>query len=391
MPNNKLRQLIERYPNFFQVSPPEPTPFAERGGFECGEGWYGPLLNLGYHAEQVLAKYPNSGVYTSQVKEKFGTLRVYLDGHSDHPAYVAIQALIEEAEVATSALCEVCGAPGEMVKAGWRWVACPTHLQERQARRQTSIKPHTWGTQTIDGGYAGGGSFFECSVCNASGGCALPGVDEPTRQPFLSGLGSTVSISLDCREAKRQIDEIIASKSWQKRRLEEAQHSGRALIEEVRKCYGVEMKMGRRGILYGGWPDKGGRAFKMTPKDFRSSLGWELKLHDGTTQDLTYYNPACNWLHEFYSPLVFSEVASALQAALDPKGFTVTLGYGRVSGAVLSKDEKGRDRADKGFSVTKPSQYAIQIYRRYPLKDEHFRAASVRDVVNILLRQLEVW
>lgn len=71
---------------------------------ECGEGWaslYRPLI------ERCKAE----GVQIAQIKEKFGGLRFYVYGGSDD-LFDAIQ----EAEKKSVSICEVCGAPGVLLK-----------------------------------------------------------------------------------------------------------------------------------------------------------------------------------------------------------------------------------------------------------------------------------
>lgn len=67
-------------------------------------GWHDLLLGL--HSN-LIAIAPDYG--TSQVKEKFGGLRVYLAT----PEPKAIRDLISAAESASYMTCEICGQPGE--------------------------------------------------------------------------------------------------------------------------------------------------------------------------------------------------------------------------------------------------------------------------------------
>jgi hypothetical protein len=88
-------------------------------GFECGDGWHGVLaeliLAIGKVCEtaHVLTK-------ATQVKEKFGGLRFYIDGGNDD-----IHALIKQAEAASFVTCEECGKAGELAdERGWLRVCC---------------------------------------------------------------------------------------------------------------------------------------------------------------------------------------------------------------------------------------------------------------------------
>lgn len=63
-----------------------------------------------------------------QVKEKFGTLRFYVDGATEEQyAYIAF------AEALTARTCEVCGAQGERREEGWVRTLCYVHQAERLA------------------------------------------------------------------------------------------------------------------------------------------------------------------------------------------------------------------------------------------------------------------
>ena len=68
-----------------------------------------------------------------QVKEKFGTLRVYvsfnrIDAAGVNPSPTTLRSLVDAAVAASEVTCYVCGAPGEMRKLGaWVTVRCDAH------------------------------------------------------------------------------------------------------------------------------------------------------------------------------------------------------------------------------------------------------------------------
>lgn len=112
-------------------------------GLEVGKGWY-PLieelsekLNELYLKEkekveinkQAKALLQDEEVFyfnVFQVKEKFGTLRFYVDGGTDE-----MHKLINEYEVKTEITCEMCGAPGERTTTnGWVKTLCNTCKDE---------------------------------------------------------------------------------------------------------------------------------------------------------------------------------------------------------------------------------------------------------------------
>ena len=61
-----------------------------------------------------------------QVKEKFGTLRFYMDGYDE-----AISAYEDFAEAMSARTCEECGCPGELRTQGWYRTLCNLHAIEQ--------------------------------------------------------------------------------------------------------------------------------------------------------------------------------------------------------------------------------------------------------------------
>lgn len=58
----------------------------------------------------------------TQVKEKFGGLRFYIQSGNDK-----IFDLIDDAEQATEEICIICGEPATTISAGWYTHRCETH------------------------------------------------------------------------------------------------------------------------------------------------------------------------------------------------------------------------------------------------------------------------
>ncbi|WP_445147260.1 hypothetical protein [Dyella sp. Tek66A03] len=81
-------------------------------GFECGDGWMDLIYGLS-QAIELHAKSVGMDIVATQVKEKFGTLRFYVDGGDD-----VIRRLIDAAEHESEFTCESCGAPGTLVRKG---------------------------------------------------------------------------------------------------------------------------------------------------------------------------------------------------------------------------------------------------------------------------------
>lgn len=74
----------------------------------------------------------DAGIEIYQIKEKFGTLRIYINSVYHTPEERAVLEPIEQAMAAaenrSSTICEVCGAPGVHARhRGWFKTTCPAH------------------------------------------------------------------------------------------------------------------------------------------------------------------------------------------------------------------------------------------------------------------------
>jgi hypothetical protein len=98
--------------------------------FECGPGWSRLLERLFNDLGQILR--PTSDKITiRQLKEKFGTLRVYWRGAVDNETDDRIDDAILLAAFRSEVTCDVCGAAGQMQRSGFGYyhVACGTHAK----------------------------------------------------------------------------------------------------------------------------------------------------------------------------------------------------------------------------------------------------------------------
>lgn len=174
---NTLKDLTEKYSLLFYHEEGSLEPFA-LFGFECSEGWYDLISTACYcitseyrhnvircnYIEECLAdttKYLNTVrtwrktqtdeeilkelqdeyvKYTAlaeeaklklpkftQIKEKFGTLRMYYDGGDD-----VTRAVTTFAEIMSSRTCEVCGDKGETIRTGWHRTLCSEHNKKKE-------------------------------------------------------------------------------------------------------------------------------------------------------------------------------------------------------------------------------------------------------------------
>jgi len=106
-------EIAERFnqlcPNMFG----DPYVSALAFGFQCHVGW--KRILEGCFTE--LSKIP--GVTVNTVKEKFGTLRIYIDG-GDETAWD----IISRYEQMSETVCELCGMPGRLEGKFWLMVRC---------------------------------------------------------------------------------------------------------------------------------------------------------------------------------------------------------------------------------------------------------------------------
>lgn len=83
MNKEHTKKLFEIAPVFYSGRKLPITRNLMSFGFECGDGWYYPLRTLSSKIEMIniLGEHLGVSVKALQVKEKFGTLRVYFDVH----------------------------------------------------------------------------------------------------------------------------------------------------------------------------------------------------------------------------------------------------------------------------------------------------------------------
>jgi hypothetical protein len=150
MIDQQFEDLAKRWPDLFEKSRAE--------YFSIGEGWIpiidtlcglisqkvesakqwlkyvseNPTFKFNESIEQLIAKVAKETEdlpIISQVKEKYGTLRFYVDGGTDeHRNY------IDFAEAMSRITCEDCGSPGQSRNSGWVKTLCDRHHRENQDR-----------------------------------------------------------------------------------------------------------------------------------------------------------------------------------------------------------------------------------------------------------------
>jgi len=132
-------KLYEKYPKIFAQKDWPMTQTAMCWHFECSDGWYDLIDSL---CSEIQAHIDNENwsiqykresgklpadapdffqVEATQVKEKFGGLRFYVNYYDDY-----IRGLISMAETISYKTCETCGLPGKPNDDGWIATLCET-------------------------------------------------------------------------------------------------------------------------------------------------------------------------------------------------------------------------------------------------------------------------
>ena len=99
--------------------------------WECGKGWWPLIEKVAAAIDSFNAAHPDSPVEVSQIKQKFGGLRIYHYNASED-----IRQLIDEAIEASWHTCEKCGSTTGVNTnlEGYRLTLCPECRKEIRAR-----------------------------------------------------------------------------------------------------------------------------------------------------------------------------------------------------------------------------------------------------------------
>ncbi|KAF2497048.1 hypothetical protein BU16DRAFT_347857 [Lophium mytilinum] len=107
-------------------------------GFQNGDGWYEIIRRLSISISNIVASasLEPSEFTVSEVKEKFGLLRVYISNTNN-----AIQDAIYQSVQESSRTCEKCGGPGvQSARGGWIRASCEPCEAERLRIRQEQAR-----------------------------------------------------------------------------------------------------------------------------------------------------------------------------------------------------------------------------------------------------------
>lgn len=131
----KLASLNQKFPKILKThnADGEDVDF----WFECSDGWYEIISSLCYtiqnHVDHSARRQEldqdtfdeEVQVKFTQVKEKFGGLRVHISNGDDY-----VYGAIAMAEAHSLHVCELCGSPGKLMGRAWRKTRCEPCDQE---------------------------------------------------------------------------------------------------------------------------------------------------------------------------------------------------------------------------------------------------------------------
>lgn len=119
MSPNLEEKLYSSFPNLFQGKDKPKNESLMSFGCAHDDGWFNIIYQMCHAISQHL-KNKNIKYEFFQIKEKFGSLRVYDNGHDDF-----IDGVISMAERMSSCTCEVTGNPGRLYRKGhWYKTLC---------------------------------------------------------------------------------------------------------------------------------------------------------------------------------------------------------------------------------------------------------------------------
>jgi hypothetical protein len=137
MTDEKEKFMYDTFPDLYSEHTKDMSQTCMCWGFTHGDGWFEIIKDL---SEKIVAT--GIKVKACQVKEKFGTLRYYVDfGEETSKEDVEkIYDLIGKAEAKTEVTCEDCGAPGILRGKGWVRTICDKCQAERDTAFDERVK-----------------------------------------------------------------------------------------------------------------------------------------------------------------------------------------------------------------------------------------------------------
>jgi hypothetical protein len=119
-------KLYEAFPDYFQERHLPETQSCMAYGVECGDGWYQIIFDL---CRKIQLINPENFRFV-QVKEKFGSLRIYYT-----PCTPDTNLAVSAAEHESDSTCERCGTKENVTQeGGWIKTLCTTCREAKERR-----------------------------------------------------------------------------------------------------------------------------------------------------------------------------------------------------------------------------------------------------------------
>jgi len=126
MKSELQNKLYQKYPKIFKQKDLPMNQTCMCWGIDTGDGWYWLIDNLCSQLQWDTDHNNYPQIETVQVKEKFGTLRFYVNGSNEKQ-----EAIISFAESLSGKICETCGSvDGVKQTEGWINTLCKKCLDK---------------------------------------------------------------------------------------------------------------------------------------------------------------------------------------------------------------------------------------------------------------------
>jgi len=119
--------LVQSYADLFH---PDGDPLSAEGWPAVEDGWR-DLLERACARIREAVQADGGSFRATQVKEKYGTLRLYWSGRLSPDARDRVEEAIDLAEARSATTCEICGEPGRLHGGGWLTTRCAVHAEGR--------------------------------------------------------------------------------------------------------------------------------------------------------------------------------------------------------------------------------------------------------------------
>jgi hypothetical protein len=117
------QEIYDIYPEFFSTNAFGDPIEDYKPHIGVGKGWWPLVKVIVEAAKRAHLKEPYLNIYRTDIKEKFGQLRVYVN----YDNLESLSLVIEDIESLSLTICEECGNTGvNMKRKGWYRTLCPT-------------------------------------------------------------------------------------------------------------------------------------------------------------------------------------------------------------------------------------------------------------------------